>query len=294
MNDTAVIQALMQAQVKSLDQYSNGLYYWSLEDRTIETVATARIFTGFFNLGALASGMPRKLYFDGVDTSLFGLNVIDVKGRWEIPEGEETITTLPALDGAYYHHTKLKERNIEVKCLLKQESMAELAEVERKLNTLFNPHKGECELRFDDEYCYIYKARYRSKTVIDTVGSREILSLLFTCSKPFIYGPEQYYSTQSATILQNRGSEPSPVKLTIRGPAVFPVIKMGDKRININTTLRTGNDIFIVDSEKQEITLNGTPAAHLAEGDFLWLSPGETEINISSGTLEIEFSEMWL
>jgi phage-related protein len=40
--------------------------------------------------------------------------------------------------------------------------------------------------------------------------------------------------------------------------------------------------------------LNGAPAAHLAEGDFLWLSPGETEINISSGTLEIEFSEMWL
>ncbi len=294
MYDYEAEQALMRAQVKSPDQNSNGLYYWSIDDKTVETVATARILTGYFNLGALSSGMPRKLYFDGVDTSSLGLSVIDVKGRWEIPEGEETTTSIPAMDGAYYHHTKIKERNIEVKCLLKQESMAGLAGAERELNTLFNPHKGECELRFDDEYFYIYKARYRSKTVIDTVGSSEILSLLFTCSKPFIYGPKQYYCTPSSTILQNRGSQTTPVKLTIRGPSVFPVVCLADKQIIINTTLRTSNDIFIVDSEKQEITLNGAPAAHLAEGDFLWLSPGETEINISSGTLEIEFSEMWL
>ncbi len=294
MNDAAVLQALMQAKVKSLDQHSDGLYYWSLEDKTVETVATARIFTGYFNLGALSSGMPRKLYFDGVDTSLLGLNVIDVKGRWEIPEGEETSINLPAMDGAYYHHTRLKERNIEVKCLLKQDSMAGLAGAERELNTLLNPHKGECELRFDDEYFYMYKARYRSKTVLDTFRSNEILSLLFTCSKPFIYGPEQYYGTQSTAILKNRGSEVSPLKLTIRGPAIFPVISLADKQIIINTTLKTSNDIFIVDSEKQETILNGSPAAHLAEGDFLWLSPGETEINISSGTLEIKFCEMWL
>ena len=218
MNDAAVLQALMQAKVKSTDQYSDGLYYWSLQDKTVETVATARIFTGYFNLGALASGMPRKLYFDGVDTSLFGLSVINVKGRSEIPEGEETTVTIPARDGAYYHHTSLKERNIEVKCLLKQDSMAGLAEVEKKLNALFNPHKGECELRFDDEYFYMYKARYTSKTIIDTIRSNKIVSLLFTCSRPFIYGPEQYYSTSSSTMLQNRGFKATPVKLTIRGP----------------------------------------------------------------------------
>lgn len=294
MDDYATLQELMKAQVKSTDQYSNGLYYWSPEDWTVETVATGRIFTGFFNLDALSSGMPRKLYFDGADTSLLGVSVINVTGRWEMPEGEETSISLPAMDGAYYHHTRLKERNIEVKCLVKQASMAGLATAERELNTLLDPHKGECELRFDDEYFYIYQARFKGKTVIDSAGSNEICKLLFTASKPFIYGPAQYYNTSGSALLLNRGSQQTPIKLTIRGPAVFPVISLGDKQIIINTPLTTSNDEFMIDSEKLEISLNGAPAAHLAEGDFLCLSPGETEIIVSSGILEIEFSERWL
>lgn len=295
MYDYGTEQGLMKVQVKSLDQNSNGLYYWSLEDKVVETVATARIFTGFLNLGALSSGMPRKLYFEGVDTSAFGLSIIAVKGRWEIPEGEETSISLPAMDGAYYYHTKLKERNIELKCILKQASMAALAAAERGLNALFNPHKGECEFRFDDEYFYTYKGRFRTKNVIETVGSTEIFNLQFTCSKPFIYGQSQYYNTQNAVRLLNRGTQKTPLRLTITGLATFPVISLGDRQININTTLRNSTDIFIIDSEKLEICLNGVSAAHLVEGTpFIYLDPGYTELSISTGNLELEFSERWL
>ncbi|WP_366923881.1 phage tail family protein [Metallumcola ferriviriculae] len=286
-------QALMKVQVDSLDPNSNGLYYWSLEDKTVEMVATARIFTGFFNLEAFASGMPRKLYFDGVDTSTFGLSIIDVKGRWEIPEGEETSTKLPGMDGTYYHHTEFKERTIVVKGLLKHDSRSALVAAQKELNTLLNPKKGECELRFDDEYFNVYKGRLRGKTVMETVGSMEILNLQFNCSKPFIYGVPQYYKTSGSVWLLNRGSQKTPLRLTLTGPAEFPVISIGDSQIYINTSLGS-TDIFIVDSEKLEITLNGAPAAHLAEGDFLYLEPGETEISTSAGNLEIEFSEMWL
>lgn len=127
MYDYKAEQALMKIRANSLDINSNGLYYWCLEDNTVETVATARILTGFFNLSALSSGMPRKLYFDGVDTSTYGISVINVSGRIETPEGTETTMTVPDMDGAYYHHTKLSERVLEVKCLLKQESMSAIA-----------------------------------------------------------------------------------------------------------------------------------------------------------------------
>lgn len=287
-------QALMNAKINSTDKNSDGLYYWSLEDTTVETVATARIFTGFFNLGALSSGMPRKLYFNNVDTSDYGVSVINVTGRWEIPEGEETTMAVPTMDGAYYHHTKLSERTLEMKCLLKQDTISAIASADRQLNQLFNPKKGECKICFDDEYFYWYQGRFREKAVNEMGSKYEIFSLTFACSKPYIYGETQYYRTVNMSTLENRGSLPTPLKLTILGYASFPVIKVGDSKIYVNTVLNSLSDKFIVDSEKYEIILNGAPAAHLAEGAFLFLEPGTTDISISDGVLEIEFNEMWL
>lgn len=205
-------------------------------------------------------------WFEG--KNMITVNDFDIDGTGEYNyNNTDNAAVFLAAAGKYFRHTtRLKERTIEVKCLLKQSSMSALAAAQRALNTLFNPHRGECEVRFDDEYFYIYKGRFRTKTVIETAGCAEIFHLQFTCSKSFIYGPKQYYSTQSTARLLNRGSQKTPLKMTIRGPAAFPVISLANKRIKINTTLRNSNDLFNIDSENIEIALNGAPAAHLAEG----------------------------
>ncbi len=294
MYDYNAEQALMNVRVNNSDEYSNGLYYWSLEDTTVETVATARILTGFFNLNALLSGMPRKIYFDHVNTADYGVSVLNVSGRWETPVGEETSATVPAMDGAYYHHTKLSERILEVKCLLKQESMSAIAAANRQLNNLFNPKKGECKIYFDDEYFYWYKGRFRDKAVNEMGSKYEVFTLTFACTKPFVYGEPQYYRTENTAKVDNRGALKTPLKLTVSGYASFPVITISDSKIYINTALSSTADKFIIDTEKYEVTLNGAPAAHLAEGAFLMLETGATDISVSDGTLEIEFSEMWI
>jgi len=58
--------------------------------------------------------------------------------------------------------------------------------------------------------------------------------------------------------------------------------------------LNSSSDQFVIDTETKEVTLNGAPAAHLAEGAFLMLEPGPSDMYISDGVLEVEFSEMWL
>lgn len=284
----------MNVRVNSSDANSDGLYYWSLEDTTVESVATARIFTGFLNLNALSSGMPRKLYFDGVNTADYGVSVININGRWEIPEGEETSATVPAMDGAHYHHTKLSERILEVKCLLKQDTISVIAYANRQMNSLFNPKKGECKICFDDEYFYWYNGRFKGKTVDERGSKYEIFTLVFACSRPYVYGEPQYYRTENTANAENRGIIQTPLKLTVSGYASFPVITIGDSKIYINTVLSSSTDQFIIDSEKYEVTLNGAPAAHLAEGAFLMLKTGVTSISISDGALEIEFNEMWI
>lgn len=219
-------------------------------------------------------------------------------------------------------------RSISLECVIHAESEQELRQRAREVASWLDPRAGAQQLILDSEPDKYYMARCSGTSEVEIVARQGRFTVPFRASDPFAYAVEAKQIEWDApyggqTSLQNAGSAPCPLVITLKAPSAASTeyaatglgvtnygaaggapqtagVTLSIDGVSVTYTGNIGpGDTVVIDTGNYTVTLNGQNALQYWQGDFPQLQPGENIVaefdTLGAGTsVTFEYRERWL
>ena len=191
------------------------------------------------------------------DTGSF--TTLTVSGRGELYRRVRTID-VPAMDGAWEEERATTDvRTITVKYKIKDKTSEGIRERFKNLKSLLVGSKRHLE--FTDEQVIFY-ATLQSLEVPEEENNDLVGNIMFLCTDPFKYGPEQSQALDDVDLIENTGTaEADPIfELTAKEKSTFAMVSLGadeDSEYNL-VGVPADDDVEEVDTKTRVLYENGS------------------------------------
>src|SRR5690625_4382581 len=172
------------------------------------------------------------------DTGSF--TTLTVSGRGELYRRVRTID-VPAMDGAWEEERATTDvRTITVKYKIKDKTSEGIRERFKNLKSLLVGSKRHLE--FTDEQVIFY-ATLQSLEVPEEENNDLVGNIMFLCTDPFKYGPEQSQALDDVDVIENTGTaEANPIfELTAKEKSTFAMVSLGADEDRKSTRLNSSH-----------------------------------------------------
>ncbi|MYL56205.1 hypothetical protein GLW20_01640 [Virgibacillus halodenitrificans] len=157
-----------------------------------------------------------------------GFTTLSVRGRGNVRQKVNFID-VPHMDGSLESDDPVLDmREIEVRYKIKDSTNLGFRQRINRLNSLIQGSKKV--LTFTDEDMLFY-ATLQENNIPDETSNELVCTLIFACSDPYKYGPEQPHQFTDATLLTNEGTaEAEPIfELEVLAPVTFAMVSNGEE-----------------------------------------------------------------
>lgn len=219
-----------------------------------------------------------------------GYNVTRETNWGILPNRKLRSVSITGKDGAIVLGSKLNKRTMTLDIILGGNNEEEYLEARDRLAELFGDLETK-KLRFSHQNRSYYVRYTGGSNSIEWVKDGKI-TIPLLLADPYAYG-EVVTVQDSDTSLNNQGTEATPLLIEIAGPANSPTITVGEVVLRYNGIVEEG-EILKIDGGTKEVTIAGENVLYNLEGIPPLLTPGQTEVQCSSGVCTWTWEERYL
>lgn len=165
--------------------------------------------------------------------------------------------------------------------------------------------RGEVEVSLQPGR-YLSGRRRKQKMEVDEEKCLAVLSLEVLADDRFEHGSLRFHSEAITTsphsfqVVSNGNWNVLPqIQYTPNCPVTYPLFSDGTHQMTVFLEMSSA-EVLILDSVKRSITLNGENVLHVAQGDFVELSPGTTHLvysdagSVHTASLYLFWQDRWV
>lgn len=226
--------------------------------------------------------------FNGVDLGGLGCT-LSHETQVETLPGEEVRTVRPlGRHGTIITGTRKIVRKIELVMTLEASTYFNLLTLEDTIAGLFNPIYGYRDLVLEWDPLSTYQVKYSGQSKVTDWIQDGRVDISLKTQDPYIYSDMKYKA--GAGQVRNNGSHPTPIVITVVGPALNPAITVAGKTLSYNGNIQSGQSL-VIDGVNQLITLGGINVLSLLDGDIPELPSGLSNLSCSAGMIYLQWKE---
>lgn len=226
--------------------------------------------------------------FDGVDLGALGCTLTSETSIEVLPDRKIRTVSIKGRHGSIITGSRMGIRKLDLVLHLEASSYFNLLSLEDTLTDMFNPLGGFKDLILEWDPLSVYKVKYAGNSAVKEWIKDGRVDISLKTKDPYIYSTEKVKA--GVGTIRNEGTFPTPLVITIAGPASNPAISVGDEEISYTGAIASGSSL-IIDGENYLVTMGGVNVLALLEGDIPSLPAGIVTVGCTSGSISWKWKE---